>query len=307
MISYTGERTLYGKLSSDSSTANLDLGTILMNECRRQILNARRWKFLEKSKTLSTVASQQAYDLPSDLEWLTGLTVTISTQKYRPIQVNSREEWDRLNQSTTPTSDIPEYFFVNNTTLEFYPTPSSSTSNAITFKYGRKQKDLSIADYTAGTITSIANGASAVVGSSTSWTVKMANRWIRITDSDTANTGDGEWYEITSVSSTTALTLDFLYSGLSISAGTAAYTIAQVSLLPEAYHMIPVYKALVHYFTSIKPDQVKSKLYNDMYVNLFAEMEASEADNSSSNVLNPGIYQQMPRNPNNYINTGAIS
>lgn len=305
MISYTQERTIYGQLSNDPSATNLTLGTFLMNESRRQLLNSRRWKFLEKPKTLSTVASQQAYDLPSDLSYLDGLTVTIGTQKYRPVEIHSREEWDRLNQSTTPTSDIPEYFFLTNSTLEFYPIPESSTSNAITFKYGRKQKDLSIADYTAGTITSIANGASAVIGSGTTWTVKMQNCWMRFTDSDTANTGDGEWYEIVTVGSTTTITLDLLYGGTSISAGTAAYTIAQVSLLPEAFHMLPMYRALVHYFTSVKPDQTKSKLYNDMYVNLFADMEANESGKSSSLVLDRGIYERKIENPNNFPN--AIS
>lgn len=300
MLSYTTERTMYGTLSNDSSSANLTAGSLLMNEMRRQILSSRRWKFLEKPKTLSTVASQQAYDLPSDLNWLSGLTVTISSTKYRPIEIHSREEWDRINQSTSVTSDVPEFFFLTNSTLELYPIPSSSTTDAITFKYGRKQKDLSIDDYTTGTITSISNGASAVVGSGTSWTVKMANRWIRFTDSDTANTGDGEWYEIASVTDTTHLTLDFLYNGTSISAGSAAYTIGQVSLLPEAYQMLPLYKALVHYFTSVKPDTTKSKLYNDLFVNLFSDMEANESGKSSSNVLDRGIWESQPMNINNF-------
>lgn len=300
MISYLAERTLWGQLSDDSSAANLTFGTTLMNEMRRQIIGSRRWRFLTKSKTLSTVASQQAYDLPSDFNWLDDLSVTIGTTRYTPIEIKSREQWDRINQSTTPTSDIPQYYFLTQNTVEFFPTPSSSTSNAITYRYGRKQKDLSITDYTTGSIVSIANGASAVVGSGTTWTTKMNNRWLRITDSDTDNTGDGEWYEIDPVLTTTTLTLDRLYGGISISGGSASYQISQVSLLPEAYHMLPIYKGLVLYFTSVKPDQVRSKLYNDLYVNLYGEMEANEANESSSMVLNRGICEPMPLNINNY-------
>lgn len=299
MISYLGERTLFGQLADDSSATNLTFGTTLMNEMRRQILSSRSWKFLEKSKTLATVASQQSYDLPNDMNWLNDLTVTVSTVKHYPVEIKSREQWDVLNYSTTVTSDIPQFYFLGNGQLSLYPIPSSS-SNTITFNYGRTQKDLSITDYSTGSIVSIANGASAVVGSSTVWTDKMANRWIRFTDSDTTNTGDGEWYEIASVSSATALTLDYLYNGTSISAGSAAYTIAQVSLLPESYHMLPVYKALVIYFTSVKPDQTRSKLYNDLYVNLFTEMEGNESGKSSSAVLNRGIYNTLPLNVNNY-------
>ena len=64
--------------------------------------------------------------------------------------------------------------------------------------------------------------------------------------------------------------------------------------------MLPLYGALVIYFTSIKPDTTKSKLYNDLYVNLFTDMEGSEAGKSSNPVLNRGIYERQPLNSNNY-------
>lgn len=300
MISFTQEQSLWGSLSGDSSAGSKALGATLCNESRRQILSSRKWKFLEKEKTLSTVAAQQSYDLPSDLWWLIGVSITIGTTQYNPVEVKSLDQWGKITQSTAVQSDIPQYFFIFGNQISFFPTPSSSTANAITFSYGRKQKDLSIADYTTGTITSIANGASAVVGSGTTWTTKMANRWIRFTDSDTANTGDGEWYEIASVESTTGLTLDLLYNGTSISAGTAAYTIGQCSLFPEAFQMLPLYKGLVHYFTSIKPDTTKSKLYNDMLVNGMADMEQADSK-SSNNVLRSGLGEEEYPNPNNFI------
>lgn len=300
MISFTQEQSIWGSLSGDNSAASKALGAIFCNESRRQILSSKRWKFLEKEKTLSTVAGQQSYDMPSDLSYLKGLSVMIGTTQYNPTEVRSLDQWGQITQSTAVQSDIPQYFFIFSNQISFFPTPSSSTSNAITFTYGRKQKDLSIADYTTGTITSITNGASAVVGSSTVWTEKMANRWIRFTDSDTANTGDGEWYEIASVESATTLTLDALYGGTSISAGTATYTIGQVSLFPEAFQMLPLYKGLVHYFTSIKPDTTKSKLYNDMLVNGLADMQATDSK-SSNPVLRSGLEECPMPNPNNYI------
>ena len=304
MYSFTTQRTLYGNLSNDASAVNLTLGDILMNDSLRQILSGRRWKFLEKTKTLSTVASQQAYVLPSDFLWLDGLRVTIGTTVYRPIEIHSREQWDRINMFSG-TSDIPQYFFIFNGSLQLFPTPASSTANAITFVYVRRQKDLSVADYTTGNILTATNGSAAIVGTGTTFTAAMVGRWLRITDSDTANKGDGEWYQIASYTSATAITLETLYNGTSISSGTAAYAIGQVSLLPEAFQALPVYKALVHYFTSVKPDQLKSKLYNDMYVNLFSDMEASEAGKSNNNVLNRGIYYAPMENPNNF--PGVIS
>lgn len=302
MLSFTSEQSLWGSLSNDASTGSKALGATLCNESRRQILSSRRWKFLEKTKTLSTVASQQAYVLPSDLNWLSGLKVTIGTTIYRPIEIHSREQWDRINMFSG-TADIPQYFFIFNGSLNLFPIPATSTSNAITFVYGRKQKDLSVVDYTAGNILTATAASASITGTGTTFTAAMVGRWLRITDSDTANKGDGEWYQIATYSSATAITLETLYNGTAISAGAAAYTIGQMSLLPEAYHMLPLYKGLVHYFTSVKPDQLKSKLYNDLYVNLFSEMEASEAGKSNSNVLDRGIYAPPMENPNNFPST----
>lgn len=300
MISFSQEQILWGQLSGDSSVASKALGATLCNEARRQILSSKRWKFSEKEKTLSTVAGQQSYDLPSDFLYLDGLSITIGTTQYNPTEIKSLDQWGRITQSTAVQSDIPQYFFIFANTVSFFPTPSSSTSNAITFSYGRRAKDLSLADYTTGSIVSIANGASSVIGTGTTWTDKMAGRWIKITDSDTANTGDGEWYEIASIDSATTLTLDLLYSGTSISAGTAPYTIGQCSFFPEAFQMLPLYKGLVTYFTSIKPDTTKSKLYNDMLVNGMADMQSSDSK-SSNPVLSTGLDDCEMPNPNNYI------
>jgi hypothetical protein len=67
----------------------------------------------------------------------------------------------------------------------------------------------------------------------------MVGRYIRINYIDTVNTGDGLWYEISAVSSTTSLTLTRKYGGNTITAGSANYTIGQMPLLPEAYHDLP--------------------------------------------------------------------
>lgn len=300
MISFSSEQLLYGQLSDDSSPANLLLGKTLCNETRRQILSSRPWGFLRKSYTFSTVASQQAYSFPSDFNWLDSLTVTISTTKYSPIEVTSLEQWNRLNMSTAVKSDIPQYYFLTNQGVELYPVPSSSISNAVTIQYGRKQKDLSLADYVTGSILTAVNGNQTITGTGTTFTASMIGRFLRITESDTANQGDGEWYEIAGYTSATVITLDSLYAGTAITAGSAPYVIGQVSLFPEAYQMIPIYKALVHYFTSVKPDQLKAKLYNDMYTNLLSEMESNDAGKSSSQVLNRGIYENAPPNINNY-------
>jgi len=185
MFTYTSRRNLFGTLSNDSSTANLTVGDTLMNAFEKKI--SKKFNFLEGSLYSSTVASQQFYELPNNFGRLNNVTVTISDTKHSPKLITTREQWDLLNMSGTPTSDIPEFYYIFNKEIGFFPIPASATTDAIYIQFHKNFRDLTLADYTTGTITSIANGGTAVVGSGTVWTAKMAGMWIRITDSSTAS------------------------------------------------------------------------------------------------------------------------
>lgn len=299
MQTYTSGRLYAGGLVNDTSAATLTLLDPIINQFIKRLLGIREWSFLEKKKTLPTVASQQAYDLPSDLGKLIGVTVTVSTTKYTPKEAPNRDFWDKLNQ-TVIESETPEWFYVFNGAIEFYPIPSTS-SNTITFVYNRKQKDLSIADYTTGGILTATNGSDAIVGTGTSWTPAMAGRWIRIADSDTANMGDGEWYEIESCSSATEITLAKLYNGSSIVSGNAPYIIGQTSLLPETFQDLPLFKTAELYYSSIKPEPDRARIYKDLYNDGVQEMIDSESNkttgvtmNRMKSIENPNWYPKVP-------------
>lgn len=260
MLTYTQRRNLAGKLSSDSSSANLTLLDTLLNEGDRKVINSKPWGFREKTITKSTVASQQFYYVGYGR--VRNVTVTIGTTRYTPVEVRTREEWDYLNQSTTE-SNTPEYYFVGDGRVGFYPTPSSATTNAITVNLLQGHKDLSIADYTTGTITT--TSGTTITGSGTTWTSQMAGRWIQITDSNTANTGDGEWYEISSVTSTTVLELVSPYLGTAITAGSAAYTIGQTSIIPSDHQIISVHYSLEQYFSYVQPEKERAALAKENF------------------------------------------
>jgi len=234
---YSAGRAFYGSLTKNTVSTNLTLGDQFANDDYRAICAAKDWPFLERLRTLTTVAAQQFYNLPYDCEQVREIAVIVSSKRYVPRQSPDRAHWDRLNQSSV-SSDIPEFYFVFNGQVGLWPTPVSA-SNTINVTQKTRVIDLSVADYTTGTITSIANAGTAVVGSSTVWTERMAGRYIRFTYSDTVNTGDGQWYEIASVTDGTHLTLTRAYGGTAIAAGTATYTIGQMPLLPEAFHDLP--------------------------------------------------------------------
>ena len=293
MKSYTTIRNLYGTLTNNNAATNLTLGDQLINDAYRGVCVAANWDFMQTTATASTVSAQQYVNLPSDYDKLVYVSVTIGTTKYTPREATSREMWDMLNQSTNFQSNTPEWFFIDAGRCYFFPTPSSATTDAVTFSYRKRVADLAVADYTTGTVSALTSGATTVTGSGTTWTAPMIGRWIKIDTTNTAGaSGDGMWYQIATVVSATSLTLTRAYAGATISAGTT-YTIGQMSLLPEAYQDMPLYKAISTYFASVEPDAGKSDRYMGMYTDLLLRMKADHGSKTISPVVDDGMYRYM--------------
>jgi hypothetical protein len=296
MLTYTSGRNLFGKLTNNEESANLTLGDTLINESIRAIVRSKAWPFLYRTRTSTTTASTQFYNLYHDVEQVLAVTITVSGTVYHVKAAPSREFWNKLNEYSN-SSTFPEWYYVFNGQVGFYPTPSAS-SNTITVAYKRRIFDLSLADYTTGTITSIANAATTVTGSGTTWTTKMAGRYMRITDSDVANAGDGNWYEISSVTSATVLELKPVYQGAAIAAAAVVYTIGQVSVLPEQYQELPIFRACQIYFTSVQPEPTRAKMYaemvaagmNDMKQELSSTDASPVIEDTGRSRLNPNLF-----------------
>jgi len=241
MKSFTTGRNLAGSLTKNTNSTHLTLMDQIANDDYRALCAMRDWPWIERLRTLSTIASTQAYNLPYDCDQVRGIAVIISSKRYVAKPSPSQSHWDRLN-SVSVSSDIPEWFRVFNGQLQLWPTPVTA-SNTINVTQKTRVIDLNVADYTTGTITTVATtaGVTTVTGTSVVWSASMVGRWIRITNTDAAPTlvGDGLWYEIASVPTSTTLTLTRAYGGTALAAATAAYTIGQMPLLPEAFHDMP--------------------------------------------------------------------
>jgi hypothetical protein len=284
MKSYTALRSLYGSLTLDTSSTNLTFGSQIMNDDYRHMLALRDWSFLHRLRTATTVASTTFVALPYDVDLVESVFVTVSGTRHTPKPAPSREFWDRLHQSVQ-TSDTPEYWYVFNGEIGLYPRPATS-SNVISINARVRAIDLNTADDTTRTITTLANGSTALTVSA-GLTAQMAGFWIRPTFSTTANTGDGQWYEIASVTSGTVGTLVRNYGGVSIAVGTASSTIAQMPLLPEIFHDTPVYGAAAIYWyragERAKADAYKKKHDDDM-----AELLLNWSSPNTNMVLDDG-------------------
>lgn len=297
MKSYTQLRTDYGTATLDSSAANLTVGTGRMNDEIRRICALGDFPFMHKDRTLTTTASTQTYALPYDIESVSTVKVAVGTTIYSPSPINSQREWDILNSGSS-TSDATEHYLVKDGSILLWPTPASS-SNTITINGKLTVRDLNTADITSTTITTLANGSTALTVSA-GLTVQMAGFWLRPTFSTTANTGDGRWYELSSVTNATTATLSRKYGGVSIAAGTAACTISQMPILPEAFHDWPMYEAARTYWALAG----NSEKYN-IFTTLAQEKRDEFISNYKTNVNDPVIddgsaESELSPNPNLY-------
>jgi hypothetical protein len=124
----------------------------------------------------------------------------------------------------------------------------------------------------------------------------MGGFWVRPTFTTTANTGDGQWYELSSVTDSTTATLVRKYGGTSISAGTATCTIAQVPLLPEVFHDLPVYLAAATYWDK-EGDVKRATSYRNKYERDKIVLETRYGSYLTNPVIDDGEDEPMV-NPN---------
>lgn len=285
---YTQLLTDFQRLTNNTETANQTFGGIQINDSIRTIYNLQggKLRFLESTKTMSTVASQEAYQIPNGFRKIIDMYVQVGSGTtatiYMPEMIFDPTKWKLVLAYRLGTNDFPYFTYVENQQFKLQPIPSSS-GNTITIRGRVNTPSLTIADYTTGTITSIANGGTAVVGNGTTWTADMVGRFIQITQTTAANGGDGLWYQIGSFTNATSIGLLKPYEGTSISAGTAAYIIGQCSLIPEAYDIAIVYRSAAVYWQQ-QGDLVKAKTFWMLYD---GGMEAGYIDRYG------GIIQQM--------------
>ncbi len=267
MLTYTGALTLLQQMSGVASTNTTQSNLLiqLWNQSRQTVAGMRggNWPWLEYEVTLDTVADQDYLYVPNNMRKVTAVRVRVGTGSsatiYLPVEVCDVKRWQLILAYRLGSNQYPYFAFQQGPKLLFSPIPSETgTDVIITGK--RKIIDLNIADYTTGTIVSIANGATTVTGSGTSWTTGMAGQFIRITKTAAALGGDNEWYEVASVTSSTVLELLKPYQGVTIAAGAATYAMGQSTYEPETYHMAPIYRALALYW-GLKENTVLSTSY----------------------------------------------
>ena len=306
---YTELQTRYQKLTKNTNTDNVTFGKEILNESISTICSIRNgaWSWLETVATTSSVASQQAYGIPNNIRKLTSLYYTVGTTTYLPTPIYSNAVWERIISANWGESNRPVYYYVQNDTVYLAPTPSD-TSGTLNFRGRQRTRDLGFADYTTGTIITTVVGDETITGSGTTFEAGMVGRYLQIANTTAANGGDGEWYKIASVTSTTVLELEKPYVGTAITAGSATFIIGETSPIPEDYDMAPVYRAAAIYW-EYQADEKKSERYwarydggveaglSSNYGGLLGQMFEADGTTVDGPYISPNLIQNV--NPNN--------
>lgn len=233
----------------------------------------------------ATIGGVQFYAMPPNYSKLKDVTITVGVLRWTMTEVRTREEWDNLNVFPYYAS-IPSKYFIypggdRGGQIGIWPIPSN-TGNVITFNYKYRVPELSIADYSTGTV-SVSNGGTVITGSGTMWTPttnsQLESRWIQISESK----GDALWYQVRSVDSSTQITLYQPYQGISVSGG--SYTLGQMPLIAEDFQDMLVWKALSYYFSSIVDNPKKAAEFQSVYDRKLQLL----ADYSGQNTVNVNL------------------
>lgn len=284
--SYFGTASVTGDIQrviNNSLADNLTWGIEMINDSIRYLVT--RYYFNERTYTVPTISNTQFYNLPPQVKKLINVTVTIGGVIWQPRECPSRQYWDNLNVVTF-SQDFPAYFFVYNGQVGIYPIPSSA-NNTITMNYKTRIADLSMDDVTsvtASTTVGVTTNTTTVTAAAAAFKAWMAGNWIRIPHSTTdAANGDNQWYQIDTVSSATVLLLKNKYTGATVTGG--SFTIGEVSILPEDYEDLPLYRMGMIYYTTRFPDPTRAKLYTDLWTNGLSALDAEFGSKTTSIIL----------------------
>lgn len=240
----------------------------------------------------------QAYPIPANISKIKNNTISVGQLRYSPSPIRTIQEWTLIN-SLPYTSNIPNYYFIYQNQVLFWPIPSSS-GQVINFNYKSRVPNLSFTDYSTGTLSSIAVGDNQITGSSTSWNttgtyplntdLSFLNLAIRITPPS----GDGLWYPILRFTSDTDVLLASPIQN-AFSTTASLYTIGQLPLLQEDFHDMLVYGALQVYFSAIVNNDSNFKKFKTFYDERLTLLEDYGGTKSVNVDLGP---QPVPMNPN---------
>ena len=292
MISYEQLYTRCQSQSSDSDASTLANFKLWLNDGIKKAYAVLNAEYFYASATAATADGTESYPLPYNCEKVHSIKVTISSKDYVAVEFPGGEnEWLALTGGATSATEntYPTYYYVKKDTYEFYPA-SSTDSYVITVRYKIDPKDLTEDDFTTESVKTLTIATTAVVGNTgTTWTTAMTDRFFKIDD-------DGHWYRIASRTDAANIVLAREYGGTSIAAGTAGYTIGEMSFLPNSFQEMPIDYALYRYYLQ-KEEAARAGEYKSIFEDSLKRLREYGSNLTTSGVLVEDVHI---RDYNNY-------
>jgi hypothetical protein len=240
MLTFNDQYTLFQQISKDYSAAGLTAAKRDINEGGLVFMNRLGRKFNKEYKTTHIDEDDQYYQMPGDVLRISEIQCKNGTTWYSPELVGSEEEWNRLNSITTSGNLVTHYFIRGFNEVGLYPVPSTNVTDGLRVSYEPQHLELTQADFTTGSVT-VTSGSAIITHSGTGFLPQMVGRQFHVTDGT-----DGRWYRIAGFTSTSVLTLENNYEGISGSG--RAFVIGEAMKIPQGYQDAPVYYALERFY-----------------------------------------------------------
>lgn len=202
--------------------------------------------------------NSQYYPFPQGEVQVEGMYITIGSVNYPLQPINSRWNWEQLNAIQIQASAIPQFYFARSYDFGVWPTPQASYSGTISYRY--RDRNLSVDDYSTGTVT-VTQGSQVLVGSGTTFTAAMVGRWFVVTD--TTVPGQGYWFLITGYIDSTHLQLFQPWSQATASGAT--YLIGETPDVPEEVHTIFANGTAADYYGGMQKDTDNQAYYDNLF------------------------------------------
>jgi hypothetical protein len=224
------------------------------------------WNFNKSYKDYTTSASQQSFEKPYNAAKIDSVRVYTGGVYYMPKEIKDDKLWEQINYVAT-YSDVPSYWFFDNETqeIELYPIHSSA-SDTVRIFYTKRLRDMSIADYTTGTLTTVLNDQT-ITGAATVWIKRMEGRWLKITDA--SNVIGDMWFEIESVTDGTHLEIK---ENMPVASAGASYTIAEMIPFMDGFEDIALWYGMDRYL-QMREKPTQAREYERMWKEALGDME----------------------------------
>lgn len=274
-LTYSLIKTQFLNNTGNPGSSDTTLGTFFDTQLgtRYQDLQAELASFKTQTptQTAATVADQQYYHNPPGVVSIENVNVDIGDQNI-PLQVvNSQKVWDEINYTTT--TNYPTHLFPRKDDFGLWPIPDAVYT--INFVPNARDRNLTTADFSTGTVTVTSNDAT-ITHSATGFTAAMVGRWFRVDQ-------DGSWYRIASFTSTSSMELESVFEGVSGSG--LSFLIGESPELPEEAHSLLIYGTTADYYRGPRNAPKTANEWEAMYLRGREEIKKRYASRSDKRLI----------------------